>query len=149
MPFVEVHDHRIHYHDTAVQAPERGRGKPPILMIHGLGSTQNYYMPVIPRLDEYRCIAMDTYGAGRSLSQGEDLTMYRLADDIIGVLDHLHISQAILIGHSMGGPMVLTAAAHHPARVVGVIAIGPVKPKAFKPELFTARIDTVMKGKLT
>jgi len=64
MPYTTVKssNRRIHYFDTKDAEPDRGNGKPSIIMIHGLGSSQNYYMPVIPELPSNRCIALDTYG---------------------------------------------------------------------------------------
>jgi pimeloyl-ACP methyl ester carboxylesterase len=147
MPYATVNPngHRIHYHDTKDVEPERGSGKPPILMIHGLGSSQNYYMPVIGHLPQYRCIALDTYGAARSKSQGEKLTLEQLAEDVVGLMDHLKIEKVVLVGHSMGGTMVCHVSAAHPDRVLGTVSIGPVNPKSVKPEAFTSRIEIVSK----
>ena len=146
MPYTMVNGHRIHYFDIKDFHAERGERKPPVIMIHGLGSSQNYYMSVIPELQEYRCIALSTYGAALSKSKGEELSLEQLADDVVGVMDNLEIPKAVIAGHSMGGPMALTVAAKHPDRVVGVVGIGPVNPTSVKPEMFTQRIDTVMKG---
>lgn len=146
MPFITANDHRIHYFDTKDAQPDRGQGKPPVIMIHGLGSSQNYYMAVIPEVAEYRCVALDTYGAARSKSNGESLTLEALAEDVVGVMDELDIAKAVIAGHSMGGTMACKIAAAHPDRVAGIVCIGPVNPKSVKPEFFTQRIDTVMKG---
>ncbi|KAK5693831.1 hypothetical protein LTR17_024982 [Elasticomyces elasticus] len=121
MPYASLSTgHRVHYHDTTQSEPDRSNAKPPIIMIHGLGSSQNFYMPVIPYLLDYRCVALDSYGAARSKSQGEPLTIEQLAEDVVALLDHLYIKQAVVVGHSMGGTMVHVIAAAHPGRVVGV-----------------------------
>lgn len=146
MPYITVNKHRLNYFDTQDANPDQGKGRPPVIMIHGLGSSQNYYMSVIPEVTDNRCIAMDTYGAARSKSNGERLTMEGLAEDVVGLMDELGISKAVLAGHSMGGTMVCTIAAAHPDRVAGIVCIGPVNPQTVKPEFFTQRIDTVMKG---
>ncbi|EMD00067.1 hypothetical protein BAUCODRAFT_64026 [Baudoinia panamericana UAMH 10762] len=143
MPYATINAHRINYYDTTDSEPNRGSGHAPILMIHGLGSSQNYYLPVIAYLPTYRCIALDTYGAARSKSQGETLTLEELADDVVGLMDHLSITKAVVAGHSMGGTMVCTIAAKHPDRPLGIVAIGPVNPASVKPEMFQSRIDTV------
>lgn len=146
MPYATVNGHRIHYFDTHDGEPDRGSGKPPIVMIHGLGSSQNYWMSVISKLSDYRCIALDSYGAARSKSKGEELSLEGLGDDVLGLMDHLQIAKAVIAGHSMGGSMALTIAASHPDRVAGVVGVGPVSPAHVKPEMFTARINTVLKG---
>ena len=86
-------------------------------------------MSVIPEVNGFRCIAMDTYGAARSKSSGEKLTLEALAEDAVGLMDNLSMEKAVIVGHSMGGTMVFTIAAAYPDRVTGVVAIGPVNPK--------------------
>lgn len=149
MPYATINGHRIHYFDTHDAQPDRGNSSPPIFMIHGLGSSQNFYMSVISELNDYRCVALDSYGAARSKSNGEDLTLEGLGEDIVALMDQLNVPKAVVAGHSMGGPMALTIAASHPDRIAGVVGIGPVSPKHVKPEMFTTRINTVLKGEPT
>jgi pimeloyl-ACP methyl ester carboxylesterase len=146
MPFATVNSHRLHYVESSELGYDVDTSKATIVMVHGLGSSQNFYVPTFPALAGHRCIALSTYGAAQSKSNGEELTLEGLADDVIGLMDHLKIEKAILAGHSMGGPMVLTAAARHSQRVLGVVPIGPVNPSSVKPEIFTSRIETVLKG---
>ena len=150
MPFatVQPNSHELHFFDTLSIDTNRGYDRPPIIMIHGLGSSQNYYMPVIPQLPNYRCIAFDSYGAGRSKSNGEKLSLASVGEDAIGLMDEFGIEKAVLVGHSMGGPMVFTIAAAHADRVAAVVAIGPVSPKHLDPGTFRKRIEIVMRGAL-
>ncbi|CZT15257.1 related to alpha/beta hydrolase [Ramularia collo-cygni] len=145
MPFVTINGHRIHYLEATDLGYDVDAGKLPIVLVHGLGSSENYYVPILEQLGGHRVVVPTTYGAGQSNSKGEQLTLEQLADDVIGLMDHLEIEKAILGGHSMGGPMVLTTAAKNPGRVAGVVCIGPVNPASVKPEIFTSRIETVMK----
>ncbi|EME40130.1 hypothetical protein DOTSEDRAFT_74834 [Dothistroma septosporum NZE10] len=117
-------------------------------MIHGLGSSQNYYVPVIgqPELEGHHCLALSTYGAAQSRSQGENLTLEQLADDVVAMMDHVKIRRAIIAGHSMGGSMAFTIAAKCPDRVAGVVGIGPVNPASVNPAVFRGRIDAVNKN---
>ena len=91
---------------------------------------------------------MDTYGAARSKSNEEKLTLEGLAEDVIGLMDNLGIEKAVIVGHSMGGTMTCTLAAGWPDRVAGIVCIGPMCPRLVKPEVFTQRIEIVMKGKM-
>lgn len=146
MPYATVNDRQIHYHDSNA-LHSIPNDKPPIMMIHGLGSSQNYWMPIISQLaSKHRCIALDNYGAGRSKSQGEKVTLEGLAADVIGLMDHLSIPKAVVAGHSMGGTMACIIASRYPERVAGVVPVGPVNPGSVKPEMFKPRIDTVLKG---
>lgn len=145
MPFATVNQHTIQYVESGQLGFQVQEDKLPIVCVHGLGSSQNYYMPVVPYLKGHRVVALSTYGAAGSKSQGEKLSLVDMAEDVIGLMDHLSIPKAIVVGHSMGGPMVLTAAARHPDRFAGVVAIGPVNPSSVKPEVFQSRIETVLK----
>lgn len=146
MPFATVNGHAIQYVESGQVGYNVQEDKLPIVCIHGLGSSQNYYMPVVPYLEGHRVVALTTYGAAESKSKGEKLSLVDMAEDVISLMDHLEIPKAIVAGHSMGGPMALTVAARHPDRVAGVVAIGPVNPSSIKAEMFTARIETVTKG---
>ncbi|KAM3417775.1 hypothetical protein BST61_g6004 [Cercospora zeina] len=145
MPFATVNGHAIQYVESGQVGYDVQEDRLPIVCIHGLGSSQNYYMPVVPYLEGHRVIALTTYGAAESKAKGEKLSLVDMGEDVISLMDHLRIPKAIVAGHSMGGPMALTVAARHPDRVAGVVAIGPVNPSSIKAEMFTARIETVMK----
>lgn len=130
MPFVKVNNHRIHYLEATDLGYEVDASKLPIILVHGLGSSENYYVPILEGLAGHRVVIPTTYGAGQSKSQGERLTLEELANDVVGLMDHLKIERAVLGGHSMGGPLVLTIAARNPNRVAGVVGIGPVSLQA-------------------
>lgn len=149
MPFAKLSTgHTVQYVENTDLGYNAQESKLPIVMIHGLGSSQNYYVPVMPHLDGHRCVALSTYGAALSKSSGEPLTLEELAEDVVSFMDHLGIPKAVVAGHSMGGPMALTVAARYPDRVAGVVAIGPVNPSSIKPDMFTTRIETVTNRKL-
>lgn len=142
MPYVFIEDHKLHYADS------RPQGAPPggltFICVHGLGSSQNYYFPVIPWLtDKHRCITFDTYGTGRSSYTGLEQSVESIAEDVVAILDRMKISKAVVVGHSMGGTVVTHLAAAHPDRVLAVVAIGPVHPQPGVAEVFEKRIKTV------
>jgi pimeloyl-ACP methyl ester carboxylesterase len=101
MPFVQIAYKRIHYADLK---PEGNVGETFIFM-HGLGSSQDYYHAVTQGLlaNGFRCIIFDNTGAGRSPYTFVEQSVQSLGDDIIGILDALEVSKAVLVGHSMGG----------------------------------------------
>jgi pimeloyl-ACP methyl ester carboxylesterase len=144
MPYATVNNHKIHYFDsTVLHKPQND--KIPILMIHGLGSSQNYWMPVISQISpKFRCIALDSYGAGRSKSSGEKVTLDGLAEDVVALMDSLNIQKAMVAGHSMGGTMACIVASKFPERVLGILPVGPVNPGSVKAEVFSSRIETVL-----
>jgi pimeloyl-ACP methyl ester carboxylesterase len=144
MPYITVNDHSLHYADTPASS---GSPKAIIVFIHGLGSTQNYFFPILPYLSEYRCITFDTYGAGRSKLDypvGEH-SIETIAVDVLSILDRLcgKDSKAIVVGYSMGGMVPTHLAATAPARVLAAICIGPVHPTPTVADIFKQRVPKV------
>lgn len=130
MPFATVSGHKIHYLEASDLGYEVDAGKLPLVLVHGLGSSENYYVPILEQLAGHRVVIPSTYGAGQSKSKVEKLTLEELASDVVGLMDHLKIEKAVVVGHSMGGPLVLTVAARCADRVAGVVGIGPVSLQA-------------------
>ena len=95
---------------------------------------------------KYRCIASDTYGAARSTSQGERLTLEGLAEDVNGAMDALKLEKAVIAGHSMGGTMACTLAGAFQDRRAGIVCVGPVNPASVKAEMFQQRIEAVKRS---
>ncbi|KAK5442029.1 hypothetical protein LTS15_011076 [Exophiala xenobiotica] len=144
MPFATVNSHALHYTDIA---PSENKPSPiTLIFVHGLGSTQNYYFPVFPYLTSYRCIIFDNYGAGRSkYTTGTETSIPSIAKDVLGLLDHLKVDKAVVIGYSMGGMVPTYLASTSPDRVVAGICIGPVHPSEAVANVFKQRIPTVQK----
>ncbi|RAL00634.1 alpha/beta fold hydrolase [Aspergillus ibericus CBS 121593] len=139
MPSITVNNHQIAYADTYPGgAPADGLT---FIFIHGLGSSQNYYFPVIPYLSSHRCITIDTYGAARSPYNGGTISIASIAADVIGVLDALRVPKAVVVGHSMGGLVVTLLGAEYADRVAGVVAIGPTHPTEKLAEVMTQRSE--------
>lgn len=148
MPYLFIQDHKLHYADSHPQgAPSGGLT---FICIHGLGSSQNYYFPVIPHLTgKHRCIAFDSYGSGRSNYTGLQTSVESIAEDVLSIMGELEIPRAVMVGHSMGGMVVSHLAATHPDKVLAVVAIGPVHPESSTAEVFEKRIGMVTKCQLS
>lgn len=75
-------------------------------------------------------VAPDLRGRGASRDLPGPYGMRAHADDVIAVLDHLGLGQAVLVGHSMGGAVVAIAAVRHPERVAALVLVdgGPALP---------------------
>jgi len=90
----------------------------PVLLIHGLAGDHSAWTPQINAWrGSYRVIAADTRGAGRSTQVEEAITLQDLADDYIGLLDHLGVEKCHLIGRSLGGAISQLITLKAPERV--------------------------------
>lgn len=147
MPFISVNNHQLHYTDSHPDgAPAGGLT---FFFIHGLGSSQNYYFPVLPFLTpKHRCITADTYGSGRSPYTDQSVSIGSIAVDVIGILDALNVPQAVVVGHSMGGLVVTLLGSEHADRVKGIVAIGPTHPTETLHSVMSKRSETAAQGKI-
>ena len=99
---------------------EAGSGDP-LLLIMGFGGDHlawAFQTPVFAQ--KYRVIAFDNRGAGQSDVPDVPYTTRMMADDAAGLLDHLGIERAHVVGVSMGGMIAQELALNHPRRVRSV-----------------------------
>ena len=110
MPALRVADVELFYR-------ERGEG-PPLLLLPGHGTDSVYWgLQLAGLAAEFRVLALDHRGTGRSSRGTAPLTVERMAGDALGVLDALGIGSTHLLGHSMGGLIAQALALHAPERV--------------------------------
>ncbi len=115
--------------DRRVAYREIGRGRP-IVMIHGLLMDGRMFDKLGPMLAGrgYRMIAVDVLGHGAS-GQPHDMTAYSMpqfAKDVLAVLDHLELDEAVIGGTSLGANISLEVAVAAPERVRALMIEMPV-----------------------
>jgi pyruvate dehydrogenase E2 component (dihydrolipoamide acetyltransferase) len=98
-----------------------------VLMVHGYGGDRNSWLFLqAPLAGRYRVYALDLPGHGTSGKDVGDGSVDLLADAVLGVLDAVGAAEpAHLVGHSLGGAVVLAAAARAPGRVASVTLFAP------------------------
>jgi pimeloyl-ACP methyl ester carboxylesterase len=112
---------KIHY-------TEQGTGEA-VILIHGLyaSAQKNWgFNGVIADLAQhYRIIALDCRGHGASdKPAGENEYGLKMVEDVVRLMDHLHLPSANIVGYSMGGMITLKLAVTHPDRVHSAILGG-------------------------
>jgi pimeloyl-ACP methyl ester carboxylesterase len=102
---------------------------PPIIFIHGLGGSSEFYTPLISSLGlerTYSLHLMDLEGHGLSpTSAASEVSISSYASDFAALAKYVHASRAVVIAHSMGCFVALTLALQHPGLVSKLILIGP------------------------
>ena len=117
MPHADVNGQRIWFEDS-------GGDGPPVLFAHGFLMDSTMWEHQVAALGgDFRCIAYDERGWGRTEFDGKPFDYWDLADDAVGLLDHLGIERAALVGMSQGGFLGLRAALRHPDRVAALVLV--------------------------
>jgi len=134
----------IRVDDITMYYEASGNGEP-IIMVHGIfGDHTRWAQQSVPLSAEFKVITPDSRGRGRT-SDGEGPLSYgRMAADMIGLLDHLGIQKAHMIGHSEGGGIVLHALVDYPDRVASAVLIGAFYNVNNKPAAFQQRSGNIM-----
>jgi pimeloyl-ACP methyl ester carboxylesterase len=101
------------------------RQRPSLVLVHGgPGSFDHSYLkPDFGVLvEDAQVVYLDLRGHGRSSWHGTDSwTLEVCADDIREFCDVVGIEKPIVLGHSMGGPIVLLYGARHPGHAAGIV----------------------------
>jgi pimeloyl-ACP methyl ester carboxylesterase len=113
--FVELDQSRLYYE-------VKGRGMP-VVLIHGGMLDCTMWDPQFDVLAErYRVVRYDASGHGRSATPPD---AYFDHQDLEGLMAHLGLERAILVGLSMGGRIAIDFALENPDKVAAVVAVGP------------------------
>ncbi|KAK2751127.1 hypothetical protein FQN57_000202 [Myotisia sp. PD_48] len=143
MPFIQANGKQLFY----MHRKPDGAQDPEItfLMIHGLGSSHSYYVPLFQRLVSagFGCLAYDTYGSGLSKFQGGSQDVQSMSEDALGLMAALNLDpkRTVVVGHSMGGMIANSLASQRP--FAGAVLLGPVHPGSGMTEAFAKRIKAV------
>jgi pimeloyl-ACP methyl ester carboxylesterase len=97
------------------------RGTPAVLLLHGITLSSAVWAYQLRDLAEagYRAAALDFRGHGRSRVGTDELTIDRLAADVVEVMAALDMEKVVLAGHSMGGMVALRLLARDPSAAAG------------------------------
>ena len=130
MPAFQVDGTTFHYVDI-------GSGVP-FVFLHGLGASVCQPTSLFRPPTGVRLLSFDARGHGETAPSGDPelLTFDTFGDDLIALLDHLGLAQAIVGGISMGAGVALNVAMRYPERLTGLVLSqpawldGPMPPRA-------------------
>ena len=89
-----------------------------MVLVHGIGASVEYWRFTIEGLrHDFRVLAMDLPGCGKSERGAEIPTLAQTADLLVAFFDAVEVERASLIGNSMGGLVCLETALRHPKRL--------------------------------
>jgi non-heme chloroperoxidase len=98
-----------------------GSGRP-VVLLAGAGNTAHVFDQFATKLvGRYRVYGITRRGFGRSSAPTSGYSADRLADDVLAVLDSLHLTKPVLIGHSIAGQELSSIGTRRPERVSGLV----------------------------
>lgn len=127
----------IRVEGTRIRYVETGHGIP-VVLLHGLGASLYAWRKNLAPIAAagFRVIAFDNRGFGFSDKPATGYDNASYARLTVALLDSLHIVDAVLVGHSMGGAIAAQVAIEHPERVRGLVLIGSAGLGAREPVVF-------------
>lgn len=99
----------------------QGKGKP-IILCAGFTCDVSHWTTIQPHLiPHFQTIVYDNRGVGRTKYPDQPFSVDKMADDVVGLMDHLNLKKAHILGHSMGGAIAQSFAHRYPERVSRLI----------------------------
>lgn len=102
----------------------RGDGKTTLIFVHGWCCDRHIWDRQADHLSAcYRVVCPDLAGHGESGQDRKKFTIAAFGQDVVAVVNHLGLDRVVLIGHSMGGGVIVEAARHLGGGVIGLVGV--------------------------
>lgn len=109
---------------AAIHWTSQGRGRQTLILVHGWTCDESSWREQVPVLSKtYRVITLDLPGHGRSGMPKGPLTMELFGKAVEAVRAEAKVEKAVLVGHSMGTPVIRKYALMYPDRVAALVLV--------------------------
>lgn len=90
---------------------QKGKGEPAIIFVHGWSNNKSIWDEQVAHFSEkHKVIAVDLAGFGDSGNNRLNWSVSAFGDDVVTIIKTLKLNQVVLVGFSMGAPVVIEAA---------------------------------------
>ena len=121
---VIAHDSTSSADGVMVHYRVHGSGENTMVLVHGWSCDQSYWDAQVEGfIADFKVVTLDLGGHGLSGTMRETWDMPSYGADVAAVVEKLDLSNVILVGHSMGGAVIIEAARRLPGRVVALIGV--------------------------
>ncbi len=135
----EQKDQVISPDNVSIVYTVQGKGSPTLVFVHGWCCDRTYWrLQVDYFAKHFEVVTIDLAGHGESGLNRSAWTIEAFGKDVSTVIKKLNLEDVILIGHSMGGPVIIEAARQMPKPVLGLVGVDTFQNFEFKysPEQF-------------
>lgn len=109
---------------TPIRYEVAGSGNTAIVFVHCWTCNRSFWDEQFDHFAKhYQVVRLDLAGHGDSGKGRKDYNMASFADDVVAVANDLKLQRIVLVGHSMGGPVIVEAAKQLGDRVMGVVGV--------------------------
>jgi pimeloyl-ACP methyl ester carboxylesterase len=110
-----------------IHSTTRGSGARTLILVHGWTCDETSWTENVPELSKrYRVITLDLPGHGKTGSPKDAITMDLFARAVEAVRAEAKADKVVLVGHSMGTPVIRQYARLYPQHVAGLVAVDGV-----------------------
>ena len=121
-----------------------GKGEPALVFVHCGGCNRNFWENQVAEFSKtHRVVTIDLPGHGESGSGRKSWSIESYSDDVKTVVTKLDLKRVVLVGSSMGGPIIVETAKRMPERVVGIVPVDALQNVEQK--LPPEQVDAVIK----
>src|SRR5258705_3843230 len=119
----EIESRFATFNDTRIHYLSRGKGDEALIFVHGWTCNAEFWRPQMNDFPSLRLVAVDLIGQGQSDRPHVAYTMEYFARSIEAVLRDAHIKRAVLVGHSMGTPVIQQFYRLFPEKTAGLVIV--------------------------
>ena len=122
--WAKFNNNKVHYTDVGNR-----KNKDALIFVHGWTCNADFWKESVNAFPEYRVIAVDLPGHGQSDKPKVDYSMEYFARSIEAVMKKAKVKRAVLVGHSMGTPVIRQFYRLYPKETLGLVIVdGALRP---------------------
>ncbi len=122
--WAKFNNNKVHYTDVGNR-----KNKDALIFVHGWTCNADFWKESVNAFPEYRVIAVDLPGHGQSDKPKVNYSMEYFARSIEAVMKKAKVKRAVLVGHSMGTPVIRQFYRLYPKETLGLVIVdGALRP---------------------
>jgi len=130
----EIEDHFAKFDDAKIHYLSTGKGEEALVFVHGWTCNADFWRPQLNDFPGMHLIAVDLIGHGQSDKPKVPYTMEFFARSVEAALRDAKVKRAVLVGHSMGTPVIRQFYRLFPEKTAGLVIVDGALRLAFGKE---------------